>query len=270
MKNPFEVRTATKSDELRLLMLRPDEIRPNPYQPRRIFDEESLEMLTASVKENGILQPLTVRKTENGYELIAGERRLRAAKAAGLTKVPCVVSRVGEESSGVLALVENIQRSDLDFFEEADAIGRLMVCHGLTQEEVAGKIGKSQPAVANKLRLLRLPPETRERIREAGLTERHARCLLRLPDELVGKALDRIIAGGLNVAASDKLIERMLEELGRKKPKRQVRGAVRDLRLFYNTLDKAVMSIRTTGLAVETRREEHDGFVEYIVKLPKN
>ena len=258
-----------KTDEMRLLMLRPDEIRPNPFQPRRRFDEAELDVLTASVREHGILQPLTVRKSENGYELIAGERRLRAAKAAGLARVPCVIRKSDDEDAGVMALVENLQRSDLDFFEEADAIGRLMACHGLKQEEIAERLGRSQPAVANKLRLLRLPPEIRARIREAGLTERHARCLLRLPDEKIPLALDRIVSQGLNVASADKLIERLLGEGARRKPKRRLRGAVKDLRLFYNTLDKAVDAIRGTGLPVESRREEGDGFVEYVIRLPK-
>lgn len=271
MKLPLEMKFPTKPDDLRLVMLRPEDIRPNPYQPRREFDKDALDMLAASIRENGILQPLSVRKENGGYELIAGERRLRAAMEVGLPRVPCVVSRVSDEGSSVLALVENLQRSNLNFFEEADAMGRLMVCHNMTQEEIAGRLGKSQPAVANKLRLLKLSPEMRGRILSARLTERHARCLLRLPDEEAEKALDQIIARGLNVAEADRLVERMLGGQG-KKPKKTRRqmGAVRDLRLFCNTLDKAVKSIRGTGLPVEARREDQDGFVEYVIRLPKS
>ena len=150
-------------------------IRPNPQQPRRSFDEEGLAELAASIRSCGILQPLTVRRAGDGYELVAGERRLRAARIAGLREVPCLVAQVGEEDSALLALMENLQRRDLDCWEEAQAIARLISRYGLSQEEAARRLGRAQPTVANKLRLLRLPEDVRALLRENGLTERHAR-----------------------------------------------------------------------------------------------
>ena len=157
-------------------------IRPNPQQPRQGFDEVGLAELAASIRSCGILQPLTVRRAGDGYELVAGERRLRAARIAGLREVPCLVAQVGEEDSALLALMENLQRRDLDCWEEAAAIARLISRYGLSQEEAARRLGRAQPTVANKLRLLRLPEDVRNLLRENGLTERHARALLRLQD----------------------------------------------------------------------------------------
>jgi len=255
-----------KNDTPRLLLLKPDEIAVSPFQPRQVFEREALAELTESIKEHGILQPLAVRKTETGFELIAGERRLRAARAAGLKKVPCVLCSFPDEEAGLLSLIENLQRRDLDCFEEAEALEKLMKSFSLTQEEAAARLGKSQPAVANKLRLLKLSPSLRERLRQENLTERHARSLLRLPEEKQARALDRMVTGHLNVAAAEEMVEKMLTER-KKKPRRQ--GAVKDLRLFCNTLNKAVESIRGTGLAVEATWAERDGFVEYTVRLPK-
>lgn len=259
-------------EKQRLIRVKTSDIRPNPNQPRRVFDENELESLAQSIRENGLLQPLTVRKTDGGYELVAGERRLRASVAAGLGTVPCVLSNVSDEQSSVLALVENIQRSDLNFFEEAEAIAKLMDLYSLTQEEAAARLGKSQPAVANKLRLLRLPQNIRSRLINARLTERHARSLLRLPDEsAVSRALDIIIYQEFNVNETEKLVERMLADEKGQKPasSRKKVGAVRDMRLFCNTVEKAVRSIRSAGLPVEMERTERENCVEYTVKLPK-
>ena len=161
-----------------------NQIRPNPQQPRRSFDEDSLSELAESIRSYGILQPLTVRRQGTGYELVAGERRLRAAAMAGLREVPCLVAQVGEEDSALLALMENLQRRDLDCWEEAEALSRLIARYGLSQEEAARRLGRSQPAVANKLRLLRLPDSVRQFLQENNLTERHARALLRLGTEV--------------------------------------------------------------------------------------
>ena len=158
------------------------EIHPNPVQPRKSFDDQSLEELCRSIESFGILNPLTVRLRNGKYELVAGERRLRAAKLAGLKELPCILLDVNLEDSGLIALVENLQRKDLDFLEEAEGLSRLISMFGLSQEEAARRIGKSQSAVANKLRLLKLPPDVLESLRENGLTERHGRALLRLND----------------------------------------------------------------------------------------
>ena len=185
----------------RVLSLRVADIRPNPYQPRRVFDETGLRELAASIRVHGVLQPLTVRRTAEGWELIAGERRLRASRLAGLETVPCIESAAGDEESALLALIENLQRQDLHYFEEAAAIGDYIHRTGITQEEAARQLGRSPSALANKLRLLRLSPACREQLVKGGLTERHARCLLRLEDESERlTALKYIADHQLNVA----------------------------------------------------------------------
>ena len=187
-------------------------IRPNPQQPRRSFDEEGLAELAASIRSCGILQPLTVRRAGDGYELVAGERRLRAARIAGLREVPCLVAQVGEEDSALLALMENLQRRDLDCWEEAQAIARLISRYGLSQEEAARRLGRAQPTVANKLRLLRLPEDVRALLRENGLTERHARALLRLQDpEVQRRAAGSMVRRGMNVAQAEAYVEKLLQ-----------------------------------------------------------
>ena len=166
-----------------ILYLRTDELQPNPVQPRTVFDEDSLAELAESIRSYGILHPLTVRRRAGRYELVAGERRLRAARLAGLREVPCVLMDVNMEDAGLIALIENLQRRDLDFLEEANGIRQLIRMFGMSQEEAARRLGKSQSAVANKLRILKLPEDLLETLRERGLSERHARALLRLPDD---------------------------------------------------------------------------------------
>ena len=158
-------------------------IRPNPAQPRKVFRQDALEELAESIRQHGILQPLSVRRVGISYELIAGERRLRAAQLAGLTEIPCIVMTMDEQESGMVAMVENLQRQDLDFIEEAMGISRLMDLCNMSQEQAARHLGKSQSAIANKLRILRHSPQVLEALRQADLTERHARALLKLPEE---------------------------------------------------------------------------------------
>ncbi len=187
--------------ERRVLWLPAAEIRPNPMQPRRTFEETGLRQLAASIRRHGILQPLTVRRTAAGWELVAGERRLRAARLAGLDTVPCLEAEADDRTSALLALVENLQRRDLHYLEEAEAIAAFLRRTGMTQEAVAAQLGMSPSALANKLRLLRLSPACRALLVEHGLTERHARALLRLEDE--GErltALRKAASGGWNVA----------------------------------------------------------------------
>jgi ParB family chromosome partitioning protein len=223
-------------------------ISPNPNQPRTVFSEESLAELSQSIRRHGVLQPLSVRRIEGGYQLIAGERRLRAAKEAGLSQVPCVLLSAGGEESAVLAVIENLQREDLDMFEEAEAIARLMAHYSLTQEEVAERLSFSQSCVANKLRLLRLEGEVRQEILEAGLSERHARALLRLPEgEKRKSALAAIRRGGWNVTRAEAYIEECLQE-EKKQRRPEVRGAARDVRLFSNSLDRTVDLARKAGI----------------------
>ena len=212
-----------------IVYLRTDELTPNPVQPRKRFDDESLEELSGSIKSYGILNPLTVRLRCGKYELVAGERRLRAAKLAGLEEVPCILIDVNMEDASLIALVENLQRRDLDFIEEALGISQLIRMFGMSQEEAARRIGKSQSAVANKLRLLKLPSDVLESLRQNGLTERHGRALLRLPNPVAQRAaLEYIVDNGLTVAATDAYIDALPQyrpdEAGRHRRRYPARG----------------------------------------------
>lgn len=245
-----------------------DKIQPNPYQPRKRFDDE-LVGLAESIKHNGILQPLSVRAEADYYVLIAGERRLRAAKMTGLTSVPCIVMKMTERNSAVMALLENIQRRDLSFFDEAAAIDKLIDFYGMTQEDAAIRLGKTQSTIANKLRLLKLEPEIRLRVGELGLTERHARALLKLEKpELQLEALENIRLKKLNVEATERMIEAMLCKAEELESIRRRSGAFRDVRLFVNTINKAVEMMRAAGINADSQKIQQDGYIEYIVRIP--
>lgn len=259
--------------ENKVLNIATIQIRPNRTQPRRSFDEAELRSLSRSIVENGILQPLVVRRINNTeFELIAGERRLRAAVMAGLSKVPCVVHKCGDKDSALLALIENLQRTDLNMFEEARGIARLIRKYGLTQEQAAIKLGKKQSTIANKLRLLRLGFEEQEWILSANLSERHARTLLRINDEgLRREILSRIITDGLSVSEAENLVTEALmqkpQDAPEKKPDRKM--AIKDVRIFVNTINKAVDTMRLSGINAISRRSETDDYIEYTVKIPK-
>ena len=244
-----------------------DAVRPNPHQPRREFDPAALEELASSISELGILQPLSVRKTEGGWELIAGERRLRAAKLAGLTTVPCLPVEADEDASSLLALVENLQREELDVWEEAAALRRLIDLFGLSQEEAARRVGKSQSAVANKLRLLKLPEDVIALLREHRLTERHARTLLRLDSpELQRQAVLHIIRRRLNVAQSEQYVDRLLSPAPRKAVPIY---RTRDVRLFLNTIRRSLSVMQAAGVKASCGREETDSEIILTVHIPK-
>ena len=241
---------------------------PNPQQPRRSFDEAALRELAESIRVYGILQPLTVRRVGEGYQLIAGERRMRAARIAGLREVPCLVAQVDEQDAGMLALIENLQRRDLDCFEEATAIARLISRYGLSQEQAAEKLGKSQSAVANKLRLLRLSEPVRQGLRQAGLTERHARALLRLPDEAAQiSALATIAARGWNVAQTESYVERLLTEAPA--PQRPATYIIKDVRLFLNSIDRSLQVMRQSGVNADLGRRDTDSEILLTIRIPK-
>ncbi|MEG0614404.1 MAG: ParB/RepB/Spo0J family partition protein [Oscillospiraceae bacterium] len=247
-------------------------ILPNPHQPRRLFDDAELAFLAESIKQNGILQPLTVRKNDTGsvgYELVSGERRLRAAKIAGLEFVPCILIAVTERNSAVLALVENIQRQDLSYFDEAEAIEKLIDFYGMTQEDAAIKLGKAQSTIANKLRLLKLPEELRNLISATHLTERHARALLKLPtDEQRKIAISRIESGKLNVEKAESLIEMMLNSDRERDSLHRRSGAFRDVRLFVNTINRAVETMQAAGIEANSKKITGDDYIEYVVRIP--
>ncbi len=247
-------------------------ILPNPNQPRKSFKWESLEELAQSIYHNGLLQPITVRELPDGrFELIAGERRLRACKMAGLSAIPSIVVSVSEEKSAVLAVIENLQRQDLHFFEEATALAKLTREYGMDRDKLAKKLGKSPSALSNKLRLLKLPPEIQKRIVSDGLTERHARALLKLNDyELMSQVVDAVAENALNVAQTETVIEKLLAQetdLTEKSAKKQPSKTIKDVRLITNTMERAVNSIRKIGLEADSAYRETDLFIEYVVRV---
>lgn len=242
---------------------------PNRNQPRKNFDRDELVSLAKSIAQDGILQPLTVIKSGEGYELVAGERRLRAAKMAGYSSVPCIVVNLNMQQSAVMSIVENMQRQELSFFEQAQAIERLTGEWGMTQEAVARRLGISQSSVANKLRLLRLSDECRAEIIRQGLTERHARALLKLEgDEERLFMLSKIAERGLNVSKTEQVIESFLSKKAREESIRRRSAVFRDIRLFMNTVNKAVEVMKLAGVEAGTRKTEHDGVIEFTVTIP--
>lgn len=257
-------------ESTRVTMLSPDVISPNPDQPRRYFDPDGLYELAESIRVHGILQPLSVRRKGGGrYELIAGERRLRAAMICGLEQVPCLVLEVSRESSCLLSLIENLQRRDLDFWEEAKALERLTTVYGLSQEEAAAKVGKSQSAVANKLRLLRLPQEVLALLRKHGFTERHARALLRLPTpEAQAAGADLLVKEGWTVARTEKYVEEVLRNQTKGKKTRPPL-LIRDVRFFLNSLDHSLAVMRSAGVAAQCQRKEEGDDLLLTIRIPK-
>lgn len=251
-----------------------EELSPNPVQPRRQFDDKALEELSQSIRSYGILHPLTVRCRGGKFELVAGERRLRAAKLAGLREVPCILLDVNMEDASLIALVENLQRRDLDFIEEAVGLSRLIGMFGLSQEEAARRIGKSQSAVANKLRLLRLPRDVLEGLRDRGLSERHGRALLRLADPNAQRmALTYIAENGLSVAAAEAYIEALLREPGQEetektRPQRSL--VLKDVRIFFNSLRHSVELMKQGGIEAGVKREETEDSYIVTISIPKS
>lgn len=301
MTNLFR-RQEKESREGRIVSVGVEKIRTNPRQPRREFDHDAMRSLSESIQVHGILQPIVVRTiTPRGeqmicgnatseislvsdtvylpgktvrkamYEIIAGERRFRAAQMAGLSEVPCIILECDEKVSAQLAIVENIQRRDLNPFEEAAAIASLLDLEPLTQEQIARRLSVTQSYIANKLRLLKLGSEVRERILANHLTERHARALLKLEtDEERLSVLKTIIAHSLNVAQTEEMIKRRLAQReAERTPSIRAGGGVRDLRLFYNTIEHALDTITRAGVTITRERREDSEAVEYLIRLPK-
>jgi len=247
----------------RVVFLPQRAITPNPSQPRKLFDREALEELAESIRSHGILQPLSVRRVGAGYELIAGERRLRAAALAGLTEIPCIIMNMDEQESGLAALVENLQRQDLDFIEEAEGISLLMSRFQKSQEQIAKLLGKSQSGVANKLRLLKHEREVLQAIRDHGLTERHARALLKLrsPEEKL-RVISRITEGQWTVERTEHYIQQLLcpEEPAQKNA---------DVGLFLNRMGQQLQKFQSLGIPVVTERKETESQIIFSITLPK-
>lgn len=249
-----------------VLLIPSEAIYPNPNQPRRSFDQEELVNLAISIRMNGILQPITVRETPNGYEVVSGERRLRASRLAGMLSVPCIVIDVNSFKSAVYALIENLQRQNLGYFEEAVAIERLMKDFGLSQEEAAKQLGKAPSTVSNKLRLLSLQGEVRDLLCVHGLSERHARALLRLPEEKVLPVLQKIIERKLNVTQTEAYIEEILSE---KQSNRTTKTMFSDVKIFLKTINHAVDTMKKAGIKADIKKEEQEESFVYHIKIPK-
>ena len=247
----------------RVVFLPARSIRPNPSQPRKVFREEALTELAESIRQHGILQPLSVRRVGMSYELIAGERRLRAGIQAGLTEIPCIVMSMDDKESSMAAMVENLQRQDLDFIEEAKGIACLMEQWTMSQEQVARILGKSQSCIANKLRLLRHSEQVLHAVREAELTERHARALLKLPTEQEKlQAIAVISRLGMSVARTEQYIEELLRTT-EKKPQKLNVGA------FLNSLSQSLARIQSSGIPAVSERRETESQIVLTITIPK-
>ncbi len=247
----------------RVVFLPARAIRPNPAQPRKIFNQQALEDLADSIRQHGILQPLSVRRVGTSYELIAGERRLRAAQLAGLSEIPCIVMTMDEKESGMAAMIENLQRQDLDFIEEARGISYLMEKWSISQEQTARILGKSQSAVANKLRILRHSPQVLEALRQGELTERHARALLKLPTEAQKlSVIATVVQLGMSVTRTEQYIESLLQEKVPREKKPNV-GA------FIHNLTQSLAKIQLSGIPAVSERKETEDQIILTLTFPK-
>ncbi|MGN0547050.1 MAG: ParB/RepB/Spo0J family partition protein [Acutalibacteraceae bacterium] len=253
-----------------IILIPQEDIYPNPNQPRSRFDFDELEGLAQSIRQNGIIQPIAVRINSQGqYELISGERRLRASRLVGVPQIPCIIMEVDDRKSALFALLENVQRSDLGFFEEAQAIEKLINDFGMSRDEVCKRLGKAPPTISNKLRLLRLPEEIRLKITQENLTERHARALLRLTsNSQMERAMSIVAEKRLNVAETERLVTQILNN--DKRPRQPTVKLFKDVRIFVNTLNHAVDTMRRAGIEADSAKSETDEYIEYIVRIPKN
>lgn len=246
-------------------------IKPNPSQPRKCFYSDELTKLAKSISQEGILQPLIIRINDGEYELVSGERRLRAAKIAGLKTVPCIIVNMTERNSALMALVENIQRENLSFFEEASAIQSLISVYGMTQEDAAIRLGLAQSTVANKLRLLRIPGDEQQVIMDMGLSERHARALLKLESKSDRiDVLERIHKYKLNVEMTEAYISKLLDDKKKKESYKKRSPILKDVRLFVNTINKAIEVMRLSGVEANTKKTQTENEITYTITIPIN
>ncbi len=246
-------------------------VMPNPSQPRKVFCQDSLRELADSIRQYGILQPITVRKKKDGtYEVVAGERRLRAAALAGLLKVPAIIVDMEDEDSAIVALMENIQRENLSFMEEAFAYKEIIERCYITQEELSKRLGKSQGAIANKIRLLKLPQSVREIVRDSNLTERHARALLRLEKEedmiYVAKRASDLRLG---VKQTEEIVDKIIKKGSIDFSARKAMGSISDVRVFFKTIAKAINLMNEKGIEASAEKDETDSYYEYVIRIVK-
>ena len=268
------VNFATKQKEKeinKVLEISVSVIKPNPSQPRKHFYSDELTKLAKSISQEGILQPLIIRMNDGEYQLVSGERRLRAAKIAGLKTVPCIIVNMTERNSALMALVENIQREDLSFFEEAGAIQSLISVYGMTQEDAAIRLGIAQSTVANKLRLLKIPGDEQQVIMDMGLSERHARALLRLKSKSDRvDVLERIHKYKLNVEMTEAYISKLLEGRQKKESYKKRSPVLKDVRLFVNTINKAIEVMRLSGVEANSKKTQTENEITYTITIPIN
>ncbi|MDD4797088.1 MAG: ParB/RepB/Spo0J family partition protein [Eubacteriales bacterium] len=272
----YQIQQHASANDGRVLIVSVDHISPSPYQPRRRFDTQALQQLAESIAQHGLIQPITVRQAENGYyELIAGERRWRACKLLGMRHIRARVLHVDDYEAAMMTMTENLQREDLNFFEEAQGYQLLIQLHFITQQQLAEQLGISQSAVANKLRLLRLSEQIRAIIIDQNLSERHARALLKLHDEQEQKKVAECAARmQLSVRQTEELVERRLKELANlpappAKLLPLISHSWRDWRLFANTMKSAVTELKQAGLPARFEMVENNSQVQMSIIVPK-
>jgi ParB family chromosome partitioning protein len=257
-----------RKDEIQSIPL--DKIRPNPFQPRKHFDEQKIAELAQSIRTYGLLQPVILRQKDNGYQLVAGERRCLACRSLGWTSIPSVARELNDNAMATIALIENLQRENLHFLEEARGYERLLTEFGLTQEVLAQRLGKSQSTIANKIRLLKLPEAIRQRLAAADMSERHARALLRLTDEQSqARVFNEIQNLGLNVKQAEKRVDEVLKQKETNTGREKKKIVVRDIRIFVNTVRQAVVIMEKAGLSPEVKEFDGDDYFEVQIRLPK-
>ena len=265
-----------KQAEVNIVYLRMDTIKPNPYQPRKQFGNTSLDELSESIKLYGVMQPITVREIAYGkYEVIAGERRLRASRMAGLSQIPAIIVEADDNKAAILALLENLQREDLSYMEEAEGYYNLIKEHGFTQEELAQKIGKSQSTIANKIRLLKLSPIIKKTLSDNDLSERHARALLKLSSEqLQLKVLKIVLERSFNVKRTEELVEAAIRKVSLSEQRAsnenpRVTRVIKDMRIFINTIRQSVELMKNSGINAKATQIDRGDYMEFIVRVPK-
>ncbi|RNB79979.1 nucleoid occlusion protein [Brevibacillus nitrificans] len=269
----FGLTDKTDNEEIRQIPV--EEIVPNPYQPRTVFDDERIDELCQTIRTHGLIQPIVVRVRDGQYELIAGERRLRATKKLGMERIPAIVKEFNDAQTASIALIENLQREGLTAIEEAVAYQKLIDLHSLTQESLAQRLGKGQSTIANKLRLLHLPQEIQDALLARQVTERHARALIPLKQtELQVKVLQEILEREWNVKQTEVRVKQLLEAGENPKKEKEAKpkwkAFSRDARIAINTVRQSIDMVLQTGLSLETDEEDHDEFYQFTIRIPKN
>ncbi|MGI5920340.1 MAG: nucleoid occlusion protein [Syntrophomonadaceae bacterium] len=273
-KGPLERLLGAKSNQERVIYVNINEITTNPFQPRKEFDRENLSELAQSILSYGVIQPIIVRKAREGYQIVAGERRYRACQLIGLKEIPAIVQDMNDEKAAAVSLIENLQRKDLNYFEEANAYSILISTFGMTQEELARKVGKSQSAIANKLRLLKLSSMVRSYISPDIITERHARALLKLNSpEMQYEVVKQIYQKELTVKETEELVEKLrvnnIPQETAKEAGPSVSMIIRDARIFLNTIKETVSRAKQTGIEIYMVENDNDREYEVTIRIPK-